>query len=215
MGIIFASFQVVNTIGGFLVGRYLTTIGPRFLYIAGILLGASCTMLFGALQWCPWGEVFFWTALVCRLVEAAGCSMCQTASYSIVANEFPDRMATVIGLLESVAGIGFMLGPTVGGALYDLDGFYLPFVSVGALFFISGLVTWVTLPKTLPVEEKDRSSLAWRYIKVPAVSVCGYTIFTCMAMISFLDPTLSNRLGKLTFSQHTLHFQLLNIFLSS
>ena len=190
---------MVNTIGGLLFGRYLSAIGPRFLYIAGILLGASCTMLFGALQWCPWGEVFFWTAMACRIVEATGCSMCQTASYAIVASEFPDRMASIIGLLESVAGIGFMVGPTIGGALYDLGGFYLPFIVIGALFFASGIVTWATLPHTKPVEDKDRSALARNYIKIPAVAVCGLAILNCAAMQSFLDPTLSNRLGKLEF----------------
>jgi hypothetical protein len=32
---------------------------------------------------------------------------------------------------ETFFGIGMIMGPTVGGALYELGGFTLPFVSLG------------------------------------------------------------------------------------
>ena len=114
VGIIFASFELVMLVASLICGRYLTTIGARFMYISGILMASTCTVLFGILEWCPPGTIFFVMAMSCRVVEAIGSAMCQTASTAILANEFSDRVATVIGLLESVSGLGFMAAPPLG-----------------------------------------------------------------------------------------------------
>ena len=41
--------------------------------------------------------------------------------------------------------LGQLLGPLVGGALYEYGGFYLPFVTMGALQATMGLVSMVAL----------------------------------------------------------------------
>jgi hypothetical protein len=42
----------------------------------------------------------------------------------------------MFAILETFFGIGMIMGPTVGGALYELGGFTLPFVSLGGKFRI-------------------------------------------------------------------------------
>ena len=49
----------------------------------------------------------------------------------MIAKEFPDNVATMFAILETFFGIGMIVGPTVGGALYEAGGFTLPFVSLG------------------------------------------------------------------------------------
>ena len=41
------------------------------------------------------------------------------------------------GLFELAGGLGFAVGPVIGGALYQLGGFRLPFFSVGAFVLLS------------------------------------------------------------------------------
>ena len=41
------------------------------------------------------------------------------------------------GLFEVGGGLGFAVGPIIGGVLYQLGGFRLPFVSVGGLVLLS------------------------------------------------------------------------------
>jgi len=41
--------------------------------------------------------------------------------------------------------LGQLLGPLVGGALYQLGGFYLPFVTMGGLQALMGLVSVILL----------------------------------------------------------------------
>ena len=49
----------------------------------------------------------------------------------MIAKEFPENVATMFAILETFFGIGLIVGPTVGGALYEAGGFTLPFVSLG------------------------------------------------------------------------------------
>ena len=49
----------------------------------------------------------------------------------MIAKEFPNNVATMFAVLETFFGIGMIMGPTIGGALYELGGFTLPFVSLG------------------------------------------------------------------------------------
>lgn len=47
-----------------------------------------------------------------------------TAMFAIVFQEFNERAITVLSLSEALVGVGGMLGPLVGGALYEVG---LPF----------------------------------------------------------------------------------------
>ena len=61
----------------------------------------------------------------------------------MIAKEFPNNVATMFAILETFFGIGMIMGPTVGGALYELGGFTLPFVSLGckSKFYISHTIS--------------------------------------------------------------------------
>ena len=68
-----------------------------------------------------------------RIIEACGNSGFLTGSFSMIAKEFPENVATMFAILETFFGIGMIVGPTVGGALYEAGGFTLPFVSLGRM----------------------------------------------------------------------------------
>ena len=53
-------------------------------------------------------------------------------------------------------GIGYCIGPLIGGLLYDCGGFYLPFMVIGILGIIFSIFTLVALPH----EESKKSEKA-------------------------------------------------------
>jgi hypothetical protein len=69
--------------------------------------------------------------------------------------------------------LGQLLGPLVGGALYQYGGFYLPFVTMGALQAGMGLVSMVTL-KEIP----GRFKQVWRTLVFEILFVDEIDIFT-------------------------------------
>ena len=62
----------------------------------------------------------------------------------MIAKEFPNNVATMFAVLETFFGIGMIMGPTIGGALYELGGFTLPFVTLGCEYDIYWLVIKAT-----------------------------------------------------------------------
>lgn len=46
-------------------------------------------------------------------------------------------MGEVLGLEESVAGVGYMIGPLLGSVLYNMGGFSLPFVVTGTIYLLA------------------------------------------------------------------------------
>ena len=54
--------------------------------------------------------------------------------YSISTNFYPENKETMIGYIEAVTGIGFILGPLLGSLLFYIGGYRFIFFSVGILF---------------------------------------------------------------------------------
>src|SRR2546425_5311022 len=65
----------------------------------------------------------------------------------------PDERAGRFGLLGMAFGLGFILGPAVGGVLGEI-GLRAPFWAAGALSLVGAAYGWVVLPESLPIEPR-------------------------------------------------------------
>lgn len=70
-----------------------------------------------------------------------------TASFALIAKEFPDSVSVTFASLETFFGLGLIAGPMVGGSLYQLGGYFLPFGTLGSLLFLTAIITFCILPK--------------------------------------------------------------------
>ena len=68
---------------------------------------------------------------------------------SMIAKEFPENVATMFAVLETFFGIGMIVGPTVGGALYEAGGFTLPFALLGAILVCASGFCFFVLPSSV------------------------------------------------------------------
>ena len=82
------------------------------------MLASTGGIAFAFLDKLPNGMIYFLMSLLCRTITGVGASM--GISYAIVAHSFPNNVASVVAALEFVSGIGFMTGPLLGGALFQL-----------------------------------------------------------------------------------------------
>ena len=53
----------------------------------------------------------------------------------------------MIGLIEAVTGIGLIMGPLLGSALYSLGGYTFIFYSMGGLFLFLSFFIKIVFPK--------------------------------------------------------------------
>ena len=61
-------------------------------------------ILFGLLNRCPDGQIYFVMCMACRIVTALGGSMGQ--SFAIIGCFFPDRIASIVALVQVFNGLG-------------------------------------------------------------------------------------------------------------
>jgi DHA1 family tetracycline resistance protein-like MFS transporter len=87
-----------------------------------------------------------------RTISGITAASFSTANAYIADITPPEQRASRFGLMGAAFGIGFIIGPTVGGLLGQIDP-RLPFWAAAGLAFVNGLYGLFILPESLP---KDR-----------------------------------------------------------
>jgi predicted MFS family arabinose efflux permease len=89
----------------------------------------------------------------------------------------------------------------VGGALYQIDGYYLPFVVLGSALFTCAILTLCVLPHhpVMPDTNENQGSML-EVLKIPGVLVCTFGICATSASIGFISATLEPHLRQFELS---------------
>jgi DHA1 family tetracycline resistance protein-like MFS transporter len=119
------------------------------------------------LGFCGLAVNFFWTAaattlwmLVASRVVGGGMQANAAVANAYVADITPpEERARRFGLLGAMFGLGFILGPALGGVLGAID-LRLPFVVAGVLALANLVYGYFVLPESLPAER--RAPLDWK-----------------------------------------------------
>lgn len=140
----------------FLCGPLLGNLSDRFgrrpvLIISLVFMGLDYLLMAVA----PTLFLFF----IARLISGiTGATYSTASAYLADISEKGDR-ASNFGLIGAAFGIGFVLGPALGGLLGEV-GLRAPFVFAGGLALLNALFGLLVLPETLPKEK--RRSFEWR-----------------------------------------------------
>ncbi len=87
-------------------------------------------------------------------VLAGVCAASISTANAYIADVVPaDKRAASFGMLGAAFGIGFIIGPALGGVLGGFD-LRLPFWVAAALSGLNFLYGWLVLPESLPVERR-------------------------------------------------------------
>ncbi|XP_069462773.1 MFS-type transporter SLC18B1 isoform X1 [Ambystoma mexicanum] len=198
VGFIFGCFAIFNFVSSLVLGKYLVQIGAKFMFVSGMLASGVATVLFGLLDKAEDGTWFIVLCFIIRAVDAIGFGAAMTASCSILAKSFPNNIATVMGTLEIFTGLGLVLGPPIGGFLYQYYGYEVPFIAIGAIMLLMVPLNMYILPGYDSVPGKDSF---WRLCTLPKVAFMCLILISMSCCMSFLDPTLS------LFVTETFHLQ--------
>jgi MFS transporter, DHA1 family, tetracycline resistance protein len=88
------------------------------------------------------------------------CASSFTTSFAYIADvTVPEKRAGAFGLIGAAFGIGFVLGPALGGVLGDI-GPRLPFWGAAGLALLSACYGLFVLPESLPRDRRD--AFRWR-----------------------------------------------------
>jgi len=94
-----------------------------------------------------------------RMVSGITAASISTANAYIADVTPPEKRANAFGLVGAAFGLGFVLGPALGGVLGSVDP-HLPFWVAAGLSLANGCWGLFVLPESLPVEK--RSKFTWK-----------------------------------------------------
>jgi len=206
-GFVFGIHRLIMFLVSPLCGKYMKKIGPKFMFNCGLFTAGATSVLFGYLDDANNTMDFFILSMAVRVVGAILGAGFTTARNSILASEFPNNIGTIFATMETCFGMGQFAGPTVGGALYEVGGYRLPFVVLGVvLVFVTGL-SMIVLPMDPILEEEDEENCKKttqagmiQALKVPAIAFFAVSIVFESFSSGFLQSTLEPHLRQLQLS---------------
>ena len=147
-GVIALTFGLANFIASPMLGALSDAHGRRpvlLLGFCGLAISFFATALSSAV----------WMLIVVRVVAGAMQANAAVANAYVADITAPEDRAKRFGMLGAMFGIGFILGPVMGGLLGAID-LHLPFFAAGGLALLNLLYGWFVLPESLPPEKRRK-----------------------------------------------------------
>ncbi|HEV7913384.1 MAG TPA: TCR/Tet family MFS transporter [Albitalea sp.] len=151
-GAVTFAFGLANFFGSPILGALSDRYGRRpvlLLGFCGLALNFFATALSTAL----------WMLIAVRLVGGAMQANAAVANAYVADITLPEDRAKRFGQIGAMFGLGFILGPVMGGLLGAID-LRLPFFVAGTLALVNLLYGYFVLPESLPFER--RRAFDWR-----------------------------------------------------
>ncbi|MBT9608802.1 MFS transporter [Aquabacterium sp.] len=151
-GLAQAAFAIAQFFSAPLLGGLSDKYGRRPVLLLG-LLGMAVNFFVTALA------TEFWMLLAVRVMGGAVCANIAVANAYVADITEPQDRAKNYGLLGAMFGVGFILGPVMGGLLGDHN-VHWPFLLAGTLTLLNCVYGYFVLPESLPLERRREFTLA-------------------------------------------------------
>lgn len=208
IGLVFAIFAAVVFASAPLVAPMLSYHGKRQVYVAGLATVSSATIAFAFADHINNPSAYLTWCLALRCVQGFGSALEETAAYALIAEIDPHAVSFNLGVTEVSTGLGYMIGPAIGGFLFAQGGFALPFVAIGiALLPAMLLILWIVPDDRLTGrqqaaarEEMAASTPMRQLLARPQILAIALTAILGNSDYAFLEPTLAGHVESIATS---------------
>jgi multidrug resistance protein len=98
-----------------------------------------------------------WMLLLGRVIDGISGGNISTAMACIADVTTKENRSRNMGLVGAAFGLGFMIGPAIGGVLSHYISLSAPFYFAAGLAFMNAALVWLRLPETLTEESRERA----------------------------------------------------------
>jgi DHA1 family solute carrier family 18 vesicular amine transporter 1/2 len=189
IGLLFSSFGVTLLCVSIPMGAVSDRVGRRRPLVGGLVVLSAATLLFAVAGDLP----LLFTA---RLLQGAADAVTWVVGLALLADVYePAERGRATGIVMSGTGFGFMIGPSLGGWLYEMGGMRLPFVTVAVMAAVGAMAfVWLEVPSR---QVRDERVTIRAIVRAPAVAACAAAVVVGAATISMLEPVVALQLASL------------------
>ncbi len=143
-------YSLLQLICSPLFGKISDRIGRKPVLVVSILGTALGFVILGAAH-------TVWMLLLGRIIDGASGGNISTAMACIADVTTKENRSRNMGLVGAAFGLGFMIGPAIGGVLSKHFGLATPFYFAAGLALLNALLVWLRLPETLTAASRERA----------------------------------------------------------
>jgi MFS transporter, DHA1 family, tetracycline resistance protein len=163
IGLLFAAYPMCQLVAGPILGRLSDRHGRRPILILSQAGTALSFLILGLSN-------RFWVMLLARMLDGASGGNILVAQAYVADVTTPENRARGLGLIGMAFGLGFVLGPLMGGVLLALPvnpawKLRVPFLVAAGFSTIAWVLVLTWLPESLPADSAARQSarvVSWR-----------------------------------------------------
>ncbi|MEK4327044.1 MFS transporter [Paenibacillus sp. FSL R7-0297] len=183
IGLLFGSYAIALFIATPIFGALSDRIGRRAPMLWGLLGLAAATLLFAFAE-------EYWMLIVARTLQGLAAAVTWTSGLAILADLYPSKeRGKAMGLALSGQAAGILLGPTIGGWMYQLGGYKLPFLFAAALAIADGMLR-IFLLRDLPEKKSGAFLSSFGLLRNRSLLLISGVVIIGAAIPSVLEPTL-------------------------
>lgn len=150
IGLLFSSYSLTQLLFAPLLGRLSDRVGRRPVLLASIAGGAACYLLFALAS-------TYWVLLLARSLSGVAAANYAIAQAYMADVSAPEERSKAMGLVGAAFGLGFVLGPALGGVLSHAGnlsglGHRIVPLTAAALSTINLVIALFGLPESLSPE---------------------------------------------------------------
>lgn len=185
-GLLFAAFPICQLVAGPILGRLSDKHGRRPVLVFSQLGTAVSFIVLGLARDFP-------TLLFGRMLDGLSGGNIMVAQAYVADVTRPEDRARGMGMIGMAFGLGFVLGPLIGGLLLDLPvgpewSHRVPFLAAAVFSFLALALVIARLPESLPAGSAPRQAarvLSWRGL-ADVVRLEGVAPLAALAFLSIL-----------------------------
>jgi MFS family permease len=185
MGLMFAAYAAGVLLATPIFGYLGDRLGCRKPMIIGVVLSAIAVVLF------CFGSHFY-LGLLARVCQGAAAAATWTAGMALVAAKYVRDRVQMMGLAMVGSTAGSIVGPFLGGLLFNLGGFQLPFYVCLAMVAIDATMRVTLLPKDGAVGEESPDLKALLFDK--SVLIAALAVAVAALGWGIIEPLLPTHL---------------------
>jgi MFS transporter, DHA1 family, solute carrier family 18 (vesicular amine transporter), member 1/2 len=191
IGLLFGSFGATMLVASMPMGAVSDRVGRRAPMLAGLLALAASTLLFAYAERLP-------MLFAARLVQGAADATTWVVGFALIADLYPpETRGRVTGLILGGTSVAYMVGPSLGGWLYEMGGIRLPFAFVTGMAVLTTVgFAWLRLPDHRATREPVPVG---RLLRHPQILTCSVIVLLMASTMTMFEPLF------VLFLQDSLH----------
>ncbi|HEY0285082.1 MAG TPA: MFS transporter [Vicinamibacterales bacterium] len=181
IGLLFASFGLTLLVLSIPMGALSDRLGRKGPMIFGLALLAGATLAFAYATSLP-------MLFAARLLQGAADGMTWIVGFALIADLYgPEERGRAMGLAMAGSSLGIIIGPVLGGWLYEIGGIRLPFLFVSALAVADVIVFALVAPRT---HGSGTSAPMLQVLTNRPIAICALVVIAGGGTIAMLEPVI-------------------------